>query len=85
MDQRPLLEALHRAIRNSLTERQRTVILGELAGVPSGVLVERLETNSNALYKLHHDARKKLKRALNDVGYSDEDVRQELLAASERT
>ena len=85
VDQRPLLEALHRAIRDSLTERQRTVILGELAGVPSGVLVERLETNSNALYKLHHDARKKLKRALNDVGYSDEDVRQELLAASERT
>ena len=82
-DRRMLLEALHRAIDEALTERQRAVILGELAGVPSGVLVERLGTNPNALYKLHHDARKKLSRALNDAGYSDEDVRQELLMASE--
>ncbi len=82
-ERRSLLETLHRAIRDSLTERQRTVILGELAGVPSGVLVEKLGTNPNALYKLHHDARKKLKRALNDAGYRDEDVRRELAVASE--
>ena len=78
-----LLEALQQAIRETLTERQRIAILGELAGVPSAVLVERLGTNSNALYKLHHDARKKLKRAINDAGFSDQDVRQELLMASE--
>ena len=83
IDRRTLLETLHRAIDDTLTERQSIAILGELAGVPSGVLAERLGTNPNALYKLHHDARKKLKRALNDAGYSDEDVRQELLMASE--
>ncbi len=85
IDRKSLLKKLHQAINDTLTERQRTVILGELAGVPSGVLVERLGTNPNALYKLHHDARKRLKRALNDAGYSDEDVRQELLMASEET
>lgn len=83
MDQQTLLSELHRAIREGLTERQRTVILGELDGVPSSVLVERLGTNPNALYKLHHDARKKLKRALNEAGYRDEDVRQQLASASE--
>ncbi len=78
-----LLEALQQAIRETLTERQRIAILGELAGVPSAVLVERLGTNPNALYKLHHDARKKLRRAINDAGFSDQDVRQALLMASE--
>ncbi len=82
-DRETLVAALHKAIRDDLTERQRSAILGELAGVPSGALAEHLETNLNALYKLHHDARKKLKRALNNAGYSDEDVRQELLMASE--
>ncbi len=84
LDRRPLLDALHRAIGDSLTERQRTVILGELSGVPSGLLVERLGTNPNAFHKLHHDARRKLKRALEEAGYTEEDVRQELLPASER-
>lgn len=78
-----LLEALGHAIQQALTERQRIVIMGELAGVPTEALVERLDTNPNALYKLHHDARKKLRAALNAAGFSDEDVRQELARASE--
>ena len=85
LDRATLVEALRRAINDALTENQRTVILGELAGIPTDVLVERLGTNPNALYKLHHDARKKLKRALNNAGYSDEDVRLELLETSERS
>ena len=77
-----LLGALHRAIHGQLTSRQRTAILGELSGVPTTVLAERLGTSSNAFYKLHHDARKKLRRALNDAGFSDEDVREELMEAT---
>lgn len=84
LDREALVETLRRTINEALTEKQRAVILGELAGVPTEILVERLGTNPNALYKLHHDARKKLKSALNDEGYSDEDVRLELLQASER-
>lgn len=74
-----LLTALGRAIDERLTERQRTVIYAELQGVPSERLVELLGTNRNALYKVYHDARKNLKRALNDFGFSDEDVRRELV------
>ena len=77
-----LLEALHRAIHRQLTSRQRTAILGELSGVPTVVLAEGLGMSSNALYKLHYDARKKLRRALNDAGFSDEDVREELMEAT---
>ncbi len=71
--------ALHHAVDHSLTERQRAVILGELDGVPTAVLAESLGTNRNALYKLHHDARKKLLHTLTELGFTESDIRQELL------
>lgn len=73
-----ILSDLQHAVEHDLTERQRAVILGELAGVPTAVLTERLGTNSNALYKLHHDARKKLLKSLSALGYTKADIRQEL-------
>ena len=83
LEQRELVGALRAAIENALTPRQREAVLGELAGVPTVVLAERLGTNTNALYKLHHDARKKLRAALAAAGFSDEDVRRSLLEATE--
>ena len=77
-----LLQALNRAIHSQLTIRQRAAVLGELSGVPTVVLAERLGISSNAFYKLHHDARNKLRRALNGAGFSDEDVREELMEAT---
>lgn len=82
MGKRKLLETLRRAIDESLSERQRTAILGRLGSVPSSQLAERLGTNRNALYKLYFDARTKLRQALHEAGYSDEDVRLELQGAS---
>ena len=82
-DEPSVYSALERAISDSLTERQRQVILGELGGVPTSVLVEQLGTNLNAFYKLNYDARQKLKQALNQAGFSDEDVRLELARESE--
>ena len=70
-----LLVALRQAIDTELSERQRTVILAELAGMPSIRIVEELGTNPNALYKLYHDARKKLREALLARGFREEDVR----------
>ena len=75
-----LLRTLERAIGEKLTDRQRTVILGELEGIATEVLAERLNVNRNALYKMHHDARKKLKRIIEASGYGEGDVR-ELLKA----
>jgi RNA polymerase sigma-70 factor (ECF subfamily) len=73
-----LMTTLRRAIAEDLTERQRSAVLGELQGVPSEALAERLGIKRNALYKLHHDARKKLRGAILAAGYSSDDVAQVL-------
>ena len=70
-----LLAALQSAINSQLTERQRVVIQCELQGVASDRLAELLGTNRNALYKVYHDARKKLRRVLSEAGFTPEIVR----------
>ena len=67
-----LLEALNRAIQSKLTDRQRAVVVAELRGIPTIQIAEKLGTNQNALYKMHHDARKKLRMALVAEGYTPE-------------
>lgn len=69
-----LATALRRAIDEDLTDRQRTAILAELAGMPSAVLAEQLGTNANALYKLYFDARKRLKESLERAGFRRQDL-----------
>jgi RNA polymerase sigma-70 factor, ECF subfamily len=82
-DRETLLGVLRRSIDTVLTDRQRALIQGELAGVPQAVLAERMSTNRNALYKLGHDARMKLKRELEAAGFTADDVRAALTTASE--
>jgi len=69
-----LLDALRRAIEERLTERQRTVVLAELRGVPSDRVAEILDSNRNAVYKVYHDARKNLRAALMEAGFTPSDV-----------
>ncbi|HEY52403.1 MAG TPA: sigma-70 family RNA polymerase sigma factor [Caldilineae bacterium] len=62
-------------MQNELSERQRQALYARLVlGVPSGLLAEQMNTNPNALYKLIHDARKRLKARLVDRGLSPEDA-----------
>ncbi|HEX8082801.1 MAG TPA: sigma-70 family RNA polymerase sigma factor [Solirubrobacteraceae bacterium] len=65
-----LMATLTRAIRTRLTPHQRQVF-GALAlnAVPIDVLAERLDTTRGALYKTLHDARKKLRVALEEAGH----------------
>jgi len=64
-EQRELLAEVRRAIDESLTPHQRTVLVSlALNGVPIDVLAERLGTTRGALYKTLHDARSKLRRQL---------------------
>ncbi len=70
-----VLEALRSAIIERLTERQRTVILAEIRGVASERTAELLGSNRNAIYKVYHDARKKLRDALNEAGFGNDDLR----------
>ena len=63
------LRRIERALNESLTERQRQALVAvALKGVPMDVLAERMGSNRNALYKLIHDARRKLKASLEEQG-----------------
>lgn len=67
------LRRLDEAIREALTERQRLALLAHVVdGVPVEEIARRMDTNRNALYKLVHDARLKLKRHLEKQGLSPE-------------
>lgn len=73
--QNDLLAFVNRMIEEELTERQRTAIQAVIiGGMPIGEVAQRMETNSNALYKLIHDARKRLKARMIENGISPEDV-----------
>ncbi|MEO8140505.1 MAG: sigma-70 family RNA polymerase sigma factor [Gemmatimonadota bacterium] len=64
--------SLHRAVREQLTERQRSVFQAAvLEDVPIDVLAERLGSSRGAIYKTLHDARSKLRRTLAEAGYME--------------
>ncbi len=66
---------IHQVINQDLTERQRLVLkLMVFDNVPMDVVVERLETNRNAIYKLLHDARRKIRDQLVSHGITYQDI-----------
>jgi RNA polymerase sigma-70 factor, ECF subfamily len=67
---RELLDALHRAVDEDLTDHQRDVFVAIFVhGVPLDALVAKLGSNRNALYKTVFDARRKLRCALIANGH----------------
>jgi RNA polymerase sigma-70 factor (ECF subfamily) len=70
-----ILDAMHEVIRNGLTAKQRAALLAELRGMPQDEIARHLGSNRNAIYKLTHDARKRLKRGLELAGFGAEDIR----------
>jgi RNA polymerase sigma-70 factor, ECF subfamily len=78
--QSTVLQELRRMIDEELTDRQREAVVAVLLeGMPISEVARRMGTNQNALYKLLHDARRKLKREMESAGLSP----QEVLAAFE--
>jgi RNA polymerase sigma-70 factor, ECF subfamily len=71
-----LLRRLKELIDSELTERQWTALTAELGGMPLPQIAEQLGSNTNSLYKLLHDARKKLRHGLEAAGFTIDDVRQ---------
>jgi RNA polymerase sigma-70 factor, ECF subfamily len=69
-----LLRKLKELIDSQLTERQWTAITAELGGMPLPQIAEKLGSNTNAIYKLLHDARKTLRRGLELYGITVEDI-----------
>jgi RNA polymerase sigma-70 factor (ECF subfamily) len=67
-----LFEVVRDGIRTALTPRQRQVLVAVvLEGVPIDVLAERLDSNRNALYKMLHDARRRLRDHVAAAGYPE--------------
>ncbi|MGH0034165.1 MAG: RNA polymerase sigma factor [Myxococcota bacterium] len=73
--QREIVRVLHDVLDRELSERQRTAIVAELRGMPQEEIGRRLGSTRNAIYKLGHDARKKLKFALEASGFSADEIR----------
>jgi RNA polymerase sigma-70 factor (ECF subfamily) len=70
-EQTELLTTMKAAIDRVLTPHQRRVLVAlALNGVPIDVLADRLSTTRGALYKTLHDARRKLRAHLEELGLS---------------
>ena len=73
--QSAFLETLRRIISTELTEKQRQALIAtRIRGMDLEEVARRMGTNRNALYKLLHDARKRLKRKLEEEGLSPQEV-----------
>ena len=70
-----LMGILRDTIRTELTEKQRSALIAVgFRGMPLEEVARRLDMNRNSLYKLMHDARKRLKKALLDRGLSAREI-----------
>ena len=73
--QNMVLAELRGIIDKELTDRQREAVVAViLEGMPIAEVARRMGTNQNALYKLLHDARRKLKLRMEAVGLPPQEV-----------
>lgn len=73
--QTSVMEFVSRLLETELTERQRQAMLAVMVqGMPLEEVARRMDSNRNAMYKLLHDARQKLKKRLATDGISPEDL-----------
>jgi len=73
--QQMLVAMVQRFIAEELTDRQRQAMVATvIGGMPLGEVAHRMGTNRNALYKLLHDARQRLKKRLLATGLSPQSV-----------
>ena len=74
-EQSDMIAHLQRVISEELTEKQREALIAtRIHGMPMEEVARRMGTNRNALYKLLHDARLRLKTRLEEEGLSPGDV-----------
>lgn len=73
--QKETLERLSRILQEELTERQISLMRAVvLKGIPMEALAQKMGVRRNAMYKMMHDARKKLKSRLLMEGIDLEEV-----------
>ena len=72
---RLFVEQVQRIMQDELSERQRQAMTAVMmGGMPLDEVARRMGTNRNALYKLLHDARKRLKKELERRGFALDEI-----------
>jgi RNA polymerase sigma-70 factor (ECF subfamily) len=70
-----MVKRLQRIISDELTDKQRHAMIAiAIKGMPFEEVARRMGTNRNALYKMMHDTRLRLKQRLSQEGLSINDV-----------
>ncbi len=70
-----MLARVNRIIEEELTEKQRDIMKSTVfQGRPAAVIAKQMDMNPNAVYKVLHDARVRLKNRLKKEGLSPADV-----------
>jgi RNA polymerase sigma-70 factor (ECF subfamily) len=74
-EQMDILNRVERIILEELTDKQRSALMAtRIHGMPMETVAQKMGMNRNALYKLLHDARLRLKRRLAEEGLSPEEA-----------
>ncbi len=74
-EQSEMMEQIQRLIKEALTEKQsKAMIAIRVHGMPIEEVAKRMDMTRNALYKLLHDARIRLKKRMEEEGLTPEDV-----------
>ena len=74
-EQKELMALVMRLVQEELTPKQRRALVAvAVYGMPLAEVARRMNTNRNALYKLLHDARRRLKSRLEASGHSLPDL-----------
>lgn len=74
VDRKDMLKRVNRIIMEELTDKQRKALMATMEGFPLEEAAQRLGMNRNALYKLMHDARLRLKKRLEKEGLTPQEV-----------
>ena len=72
--ERESFQATFGGLIDQLSDRQQVAIRALLEGMPVEEIAARTDSNRNAVYKLVHDARAKLKSGFEAAGYSASDL-----------
>lgn len=74
-EQNDAVSLVQRILAEELSPRQRAAMLAHgVQGVPLEEIAQRMGTNRNALYKMLHDARLRMRRRLKREGYEPEEI-----------
>ncbi len=69
-----MMSRVNQIIMEELTEKQRKALMAIMEGFPLEEAAQRLGTNRNALYKMLHDARLRLKKRLEKEGLTPQEI-----------